>query len=446
MALSAAVMAVVFRIAEIPWNIIAETITVLASARVLHQLTRGPKPVLTSFFVRKKLNRVIGEEIRVMIGFSAACFLLDWPLGRGPVAIFIGFNFATQLIWLYVASQLRTFLRGRATEGEKEKKVVIVGTGQRGKNVANMILRSPELDASIVGFLDFHRRGLWRYADIPLLGHPDRLKSLINDSQIDALIVAVDPEDMPRTQTLFETAEKMGITVCLLPNIFEASMAKAKPGYINGTPVVVYRAVPENQMAHAFKFAIDKIGALAGLLILSPIVAATALAIKLDNRGPILFAQERSGLNGRKFKMLKFRTMEVDAEKKKAELAERNEMSGPVFKISNDPRVTRVGKVLRKFSIDEIPQFINVLKGEMSLVGPRPPLPKEVAAYEPWQRRKLSVQPGVTCLWQVNGRNNIDFEHWMKLDLEYIDNWSLWLDTKLIARTIPAVLKSKGAS
>jgi lipopolysaccharide/colanic/teichoic acid biosynthesis glycosyltransferase len=171
---------------------------------------------------------------------------------------------------------------------------------------------------------------------------------------------------------------------------------------------------------------------------------AAAIAIKIDSRGPVFFKQTRSGINGKTFKLWKFRTMENDAEKKKAELLEKNEMSGPVFKISDDPRVTKVGRFLRKYSIDEFPQFLNVLRGDMSLVGPRPALPSEVAGFEPWQHRKLSVKPGLTCLWQADGRNSIDFEDWMKMDLKYIDNWSLWEDTKIIARTIPTVLKGSG--
>ena len=187
-----------------------------------------------------------------------------------------------------------------------------------------------------------------------------------------------------------------------------------------------------------------KIGALVRLILFLPVMIAAAMAIKIDSRGPIFFRQTRSGINGKTFKLWKFRTMEIDAEKKKAELLSRNEMSGPVFKITNDPRITKVGHYLRKYSIDEFPQFMNVLTGDMSLVGPRPPLPEEVVDFEPWQHRKLSVKPGLTCLWQAGGRNDIDFEDWMKMDLEYIDNWSLWEDTKIMARTIPTVLKGSG--
>ena len=174
-------------------------------------------------------------------------------------------------------------------------------------------------------------------------------------------------------------------------------------------------------------------------------VSGELLLIKWTLPGPVLFNQVRMGLNGRKFNMYKFRSMHQDAENRLGALKSSNEMSGPVFKIANDPRVTPVGRFIRKFSIDELPQLFNVLKGDMSLVGPRPPIYKEVLEYQRWQRRRLSMRPGITCIWQVSGRNDIGFEEWMKLDLQYIDNWSFWLDLKLLFKTIPAVLIGKGA-
>lgn len=174
-------------------------------------------------------------------------------------------------------------------------------------------------------------------------------------------------------------------------------------------------------------------------------MAASALMIWLEDGGPVLFAQRRVGRFGHEFTMYKFRSMRQHAEAERAGLEAENEMDGPVFKIRHDPRITRVGRWLRRSSIDELPQLVNVLFGEMSLVGPRPPLPDEVARYQPWQRRRLSMKPGLTCIWQVSGRSRLDFETWMRLDLEYIDNWSLALDVKLLARTIPAVLSGDGA-
>mgnify|MGYP000896892858 CR=1 FL=1 len=240
--------------------------------------------------------------------------------------------------------------------------------------------------------------------------------------------------------------DALPISVSLMPDLYHTNIARAVPSSLNGTPTVAYRRVPENLVALGFKHLVDKTGAVIGILLAAPIMITAAIAIKLESRGPVFFKQTRSGANGRPFPLYKFRTMTADAERHKESLRDLNEMSGPVFKIKQDPRVTRVGRVLRKYSIDEIPQFFNILRGEMSLVGPRPPLPSEVANYEPWQRRKLAVKPGLTCIWQVSGRNQIDFEDWMRLDLEYIDNWSLWLDARILAKTVPTVLKGEGAS
>ena len=190
----------------------------------------------------------------------------------------------------------------------------------------------------------------------------------------------------------------------------------------------------------------DLLGATLALLLLAPLMGIVALWIKFDSPGPVFFRQQRVGRHGRRFNMLKFRTMVVDAEARKESLAALNEQSGPVFKIKHDPRITPLGRFLRRYSIDELPQFINVLRGDMSIVGPRPPVPSEVARYEAWQRRRLSVLPGITCVWQVSGRNEISFEEWMYLDMRYIDHWSLSEDIKLILKTVPVVVTGRGAS
>jgi len=204
-------------------------------------------------------------------------------------------------------------------------------------------------------------------------------------------------------------------------------------------------ATPRQPVALLVKRVTDLFGSAAAIVILSPVFIIAAILIKTTSRGPVFFAQSRVGLNGRTFKLYKFRSMFRDAEEHRAALANRNEMSGPVFKIKNDPRITVVGKWMRRFSIDELPQFWNVLAGDMSLVGPRPPIPEEVKKYERWQRRRLSMKPGITCLWQVSGRNAIDFENWMRLDLTYIDTWSLRLDVQILLRTVPVVLTARGA-
>lgn len=195
-----------------------------------------------------------------------------------------------------------------------------------------------------------------------------------------------------------------------------------------------------------FKRTIDIACSLFGLLVLSPVLIIVSILIKLESDGPIIFSQDRIGYKGQKFKMYKFRSMVVNAEELKKKLAEQNEMSGPMFKMKNDPRVTKVGKFIRKTSIDELPQLINILKGEMSLVGPRPSLPKEVKEFEPWMMERLEVKPGLTCYWQVSGRNDIDFEDWMKLDIKYVRERSFWLDMKLIFKTFFVLFGDEHAS
>jgi len=215
---------------------------------------------------------------------------------------------------------------------------------------------------------------------------------------------------------------------------------------MDGVPMLAFTRTPSDALALGVKRAFDVVISAAVLVVLSPLFAAIALAIRIDSPGPIFFKQRRIGQSGRVFEVLKFRSMFRDAEGRLEALRAHNEMSGPVFKMANDPRVTKVGRLLRRTSLDEFPQFWNVLKGEMSIVGPRPPIPSEVRQYKRWQRRRLSMKPGITCIWQISGRNDIDFERWMELDLQYIDEWSLWGDIEIFFKTIPAVLSSRGTA
>jgi exopolysaccharide biosynthesis polyprenyl glycosylphosphotransferase len=424
-------------------------LVLLVLIRAAYNIIHNPGQILSSFWIRKRIRHVVSHEIQISIALIAAAYILEWPFSRTTAGIFLFGNLILQLGTLFFTRPiLRILARDAATHRNRpgKRQVIIIGTGKRARGVADAILDSPELETSIKGFMDYYENGLWRYRDIPLMGHPDRLSKVVATEQVDAVVVAVDTKDLPHTRRLFNTAEKMGVAVCFMPNIYRPRLATARPTWVNGTPALTYRAAPDGRLSQLVKSIVDKVGALVGIIVAGPLMLLTAVAIKINSPGPVLFKQRRCGLNGKQFSLYKFRTMCNGAEKEKHRLENLNVMTGPVFKVKNDPRVTRVGRILRKCSIDEIPQFFNVLRGEMSLVGPRPPLPKEVAQYEPWQHRRLSVKPGVTCLWQVNGRNNIDFDQWMRLDLQYIDNWSLWLDTKILARTIPAVVRGTGAS
>lgn len=401
-----------------------------------------------SYYYRLKSFSVILKEllrglIKAFFAFTAVIFFTTIPLSAHTVLVFFAADLAALILFrLSLAAALRQYRQ----RGGSVRKVLIIGTGPRARGVADRIGNNPHWGIQVIGFLDYRRTGLWRYRDLPLLGHPDGLPEFIAGNQVDYIIIAVESRDLPLTTHAFAVGEEMGVSVCFLTDFYPYSIARPNPTRFMDFPAVIYSSAPDDRLRLFVKACLDRLLAALAMVAAVPVGLVAAAAIKLEDGGPVFFQQTRSGKNGKPFLMYKFRTMVPNAEQLKEQLRDRNEMSGPVFKIANDPRITRVGAILRKTSIDELPQLINILKGEMSLVGPRPPLPKEVAAYDRWQRRKLAVKPGLTCLWQVNGRNRIDFEDWMKLDLQYIDNWSLWLDTKILMKTVPAVLKRNGAS
>ncbi len=427
------------------WSALFATITI-------QRISLFRLPSLDLVPVRKQRadwESYLKKEFRFALILTTAFFFAGVTASPAIMALFIGANFICQTVLFtgWRAYNLHAAKRTGIGNAQKfDKQVIIVGASWRGKRAADIILEHPDLKVNILGFIDDNKNGLWRYRDIPLLGHSDELVSIIASNHVDYVFMAPEPEDYIKSQMVFSVVEKMGIDICVMPDIYQQNIGSCRASAINGQPLLLYHTARQDAFDLFLKDLLDRLGGIAGLLLTGPVLILAAIAIKLDSRGPVFFRQERSGKNGLKFEMLKLRTMVADAEKKKKALQHLNEMSGPVFKIKDDPRITRVGKILRKFSIDEFPQFINIARGEMSLVGPRPPLPKEVAEYEPWQRRKLSVRPGATCLWQISGRNNVDFEEWMKLDLKYIDNWSIREDTKILLKTIPAVLKGSGAS
>ena len=248
-------------------------------------------------------------------------------------------------------------------------------------------------------------------------------------------------------EKVINACELEGVEVWLAADFFNTQIARTTVDDFQGVPLLVFQTTPAPSLQSLTKQMIDYIAAFTMILILSPLLLICALSVKLTSQGPIMFRQKRSGINGRPFTMFKFRSMNTNAEQRKHELEAMNEMSGPVFKVSSDPRITPIGKILRKYSLDELPQLINVLQGSMSLVGPRPLPEDETKRFEDLShRRRLSVKPGLTCLWQISGRNEVkEFSDWVRLDLEYIDNWSLWLDIKILIRTIPVVFKGTGA-
>ena len=275
---------------------------------------------------------------------------------------------------------------------------------------------------------------------------PSELPSLLRERVIDEIIFAVDREKLADLEEVFLLCDEEGVRTRVVMDIFPHVHSRVYLDRFSGIPLLTFSAAPHDELRLFVKRAIDVAASLVALIILAIPLAALAAVVKLSSAGPVIFRQVRCGLNGRRFTFYKFRSMVDKAESLKAELDYLNEKDGPVFKISDDPRLTPIGRYLRRFSIDELPQFWNILRGDMSLVGPRPAVPTEIEHYETWQRRRLRMRPGLTCLWAVRGRDKLDFDTWMRLDLEYIDTWSLGLDLKIILQTIPSVLAGRGAN
>lgn len=281
-------------------------------------------------------------------------------------------------------------------------------------------------------------------ADVKVYPGSMPIEELLGLVVIDELFYCKGHIDYVEVTQLVDLCASRGIVFRLKPVAPTAETMKVKFTYTNKTPMYVFRNVPDHYLMLKMKRAFDIVFSLVVVIVLSPFYLLIAMLIWFDDAGPVLFVQERVGLNGRRFNCLKFRTMVVNAEALKEGLMAQNEQSGPVFKMKYDPRVTRIGRVLRRTSLDELPQFFNVLWGDMSVVGPRPPVPSEVVQYESYQNRRLSMKPGITCIWQVSGRNNISFEDWVKLDMQYIDNWSFRLDLVIILKTIRVIINGNG--
>lgn len=351
------------------------------------------------------------------------------------------------LLTILEKTLLMAFFRDIRRKGLNYRSLLIVGTGKRAKYFIDIIHMHKEFGFKILGLIDDDnaKKGQVFYG-YPVLGRFEDMKGIIQTNVVDEVIFVVPMSWLNKIEHLLSFCESQGLLVRVAVDYFELKLSRARLENLANMPLLTFETAP-GKLEHLFIKRLFDIGISSALLLLcSPLFLIAAILIKILSPGPVFFRQERSSFNGRRFRLYKFRTMAADAESKLHEVLPLNEMKGPVFKIAYDPRITRIGRFLRKFSIDELPQLYNVLKGDMSLVGPRPPIPAEVEKYESWQRRRLSMRPGITCLWQVNGRNRItDFNDWAKLDLEYIDNWSLWLDIKLLFKTIPAVLLGAGA-
>ncbi|MCI5193861.1 MAG: sugar transferase [Candidatus Electrothrix sp. AU1_5] len=338
------------------------------------------------------------------------------------------------------------------------RNILVVGQGLRAKQIIATIQEQKGAGFQILGCLtvdkldklDKQSSGQYISGTVKVLGSVSALPIILTEDIVDEIIFAADIQQIECIEKLIRFAEYLGVSVHIIPDfqlekiMYQPEIATVSIQDFMGHPTLSLSTTSQRKNALLVKGIIDYSLAGLGLILLLPIFLLIILLIKATSKGPAFFIQERCGLYGRTFSLIKFRTMVNNAEQLKEKLQKDNEADGPVFKIHHDPRITRLGKFLRKTSLDELPQLLNVLLGHMSLVGPRPPLPDEVKKYEPWQRRRLSMKPGLTCTWQVNGRNTLNFERWMRLDLEYIDQWSLTLDTKILLKTIKEVFSFHG--
>ena len=389
------------------------------------------------------LQETLLTVVTGIVLISAAIFILKYDfISRPFIVIFAAVNFLFLFGFRYFtksgASHFKRILAG-------ERQVLIVGTDERAADVAQVLEGAHQWGYKLLGVV---KESAQAWVDERLRKHPliqlEMVSNVLKEHVVDEVIFAVSKEALARLEEIFLLCEEEGIKTRVMLSFFPHVTSKIYLEALQGLPLLTFSTTPENDYLLFIKSTVDLLLASFLIFVLSPLMLLIAVLIKLTSEGPVIFSQVRCGLGGRKFDLYKFRSMISNAEEIQRQLQHLNEMSGPVFKLSNDPRCTTLGRWLRKFSLDELPQLFNIVKGDMAFVGPRPPLPHEVEKYERWQRRRLRMKPGLTCLWQVQGRNEIDFEEWMRLDLNYIDNWSLLLDLKIILQTVPIVLLGRG--
>jgi exopolysaccharide biosynthesis polyprenyl glycosylphosphotransferase len=426
-----------------------------------------PVAILSAFFLLLSLFLLgafrfpLGVALhRSFIAFSKAAFL-GFLLTIASVYLLKLIYVSRTFVALYFLTilGLGTLLRHLVSirfrksvrEGIHHRNLILVGSGPQAHEFIDSVASNPEVGFSIRGFflpgeeeVPEEKEELLKKG-ISFLGNVYEIPRFLEREVIDAVVIAEEPRNVKSLEELFLVCEELGVELIMSLRIFPHINTPIYFERLSDLPLLHFATTPKAGLALFTKRLIDIAGSLFGLILLSPFLLLTALLIKVTSAGPVFFIQERMGLRGRRFRLFKFRTMIKDAEKKLEELRHLNEADGPVFKMKRDPRLTSIGTLLRKSSIDELPQLWNVLRGEMSLVGPRPPISAEVEKYDRWQRRRLSMRPGLTCLWQISGRSELDFDTWMKLDLKYIENWSLTLDFIILLKTIPAVLSTRGA-
>jgi exopolysaccharide biosynthesis polyprenyl glycosylphosphotransferase len=399
---------------------------------------------LDSAHPRVVLRNTFRQCLLGAMGLVLFEYLLRLDLSRLFVAILGVYSWLLLCLFRLNAGHLLGVIR---REFGAPRFVMVVGEGERAVKLAEALERSEDYGIRLTGFLT--DGGTQKLAagrlkrEYPVHDLKD-LPDLLHRHVIDEILFAVESEKLPALEEVFLLCDEEGVRTRVLVDFFPHINSDVYLDRLGNAPLLTFAAAPHDELRLIVKRGTDLLLAACALVLLAPVMLVIALLIRLTSPGPAIFRQERCGLNGRRFVFYKFRSMCADAEDRKAEVAHLNRKT-TAFKIPNDPRLTPLGGFLRKFSIDEWPQLWNVLKGDMSLVGPRPAVPEEVERYARWQRRRLRMRPGLTCLWAVEGRDTLDFDTWMKMDMLYIDTWSLALDWKIMLRTVPKVLLGKGA-
>jgi len=399
----------------------------------------------------RPLRDVANDVVKMTsLGFLilfTALFLFKWEyVSRSFLLVFAFFHVLLLGIGRWIFLVANSHLRNRL---EHCRHFVVVGTGSGAAGLASLLEEGERFGLRLLAFVSTGSseaspppglRG--SYPVLPV----ERLPELLHNHVVDEVVFTAEKiEELPKLEPLMQQCEQEGVRMRIHLDFLPTGFSHVYVEHLARVPLLTFASSPPSEAGLLLKRAMDFIVAALALVLLSPLFLILAVLVRLTSPGPVFYRQTRCGLGGRRFSLLKFRSMVDDAEDAQTQMEDLNEVDGPVFKMRNDPRCTSVGRWMRMFSLDELPQLWNVLCGDMSLVGPRPPLPREVQRYEPWQRKRLRMRPGLTCLWALEGRSQLRFDRWVKLDLLYIDRWSIWLDCKILFKSIPAVLSGKGA-
>ncbi len=429
---------------HVPLQVYVPSISLLTLALFLVHLLEGA--------YRAERGRTLLDELYTVFRSTLVAIALVIVIAflAGPSyysRLIFGYTGIAAIVLLGVARIVEhAVINARHRRGRGLERVLIVGAGEIGRSVMRAIMARPELGYRIVGFVDDDpERSGAPIGPYPCLGTTDDLPNVIRSMPVDQVIITLPWMSHRKILQIVRNCRGSQVQVRIVPDLFQIALSSVVVDNLDGIPLLGVQEPRLKAWQRLFKRASDLVLASLGLVLLTPLFLILAIAIRLDSPGPAIFRQTRVGRGQRPFTCFKFRTMCADAEKRLDELRDRNEASGPLFKIKDDPRRTRMGRFLRRFSLDELPQIWNVLRGEMSLIGPRPAIPAEVEAYEPWHTQRLEVPPGMTGLWQVSGRSDLTFDEMVLLDVYYIENWSPLMDLRIVLKTIPTVLFGSGA-